>query len=107
MCVKLFFILIYVLISRNQTYIYKYELISNKEKKHLYQKRTNNKQILNHQLWSLGNKHVITNAIGCEFDSYSRKQNIEYFYSIALVTRQSAVLSSTTEHTKSPEFGGK
>ena len=40
--------------------------------------------------------------------SYAQSRfNIKYFNFFALVSRQSAVLSSTIQHTMSPEFSGK
>ena len=45
------------------------------------------------------------NALGYEFDSHSRKLNIEYFHFFSLVSRQSAALSSATQHVLPLEFG--
>ena len=45
-----------------------------------------------------GHKRVTLTAIGCEFDS------ILLFF--ALVSTQSAVLSSAAQHAMAPEFGG-
>ena len=50
-----------------------------------------------------GHKRVIVNAIGCGFDSHSKKLNI-YFYILALAKRQSAPLSSLTHDAMPPKF---
>ena len=53
---------------------------------------------------------MTVNATGCRFESDSKKLNIYlnlYFWSFALMLRQSATLISTTQHAILPEFGGK
>ena len=53
-------------------------------------------------------RNIIGN--GCGFDVHSRKLNIYlflHFHFVALVSRQSAALSSATEHAMPLEFDGK
>ena len=52
---------------------------------------------------------VTVKSTGCGFDPHSRKWNIYlYFYfHLALVSRQSAALSSATQHAMPAELGGK
>ena len=53
---------------------------------------------------------LTVNVTGCGFDLHSRKLNIYwhiYFHFLALVSRQSATLTSATQHTMPPEFGRK
>ena len=53
---------------------------------------------------------VIVKSTGCRFDSHSMKFNIYlhlYFHFFALVSRQSAALSSATQYAMPPEPGGK
>ena len=55
-------------------------------------------------------KSVCVNAIGCGLETNSRKLNIYlnvYFHYFALVSGQSAALSSATQHAMPSEFGGK
>ena len=57
-----------------------------------------------------GQKLVTVNATGFEFDRHSKKLNIYfnlYFHFFALVSRQSAALSSPNQHVIPPEFGRK
>ena len=54
-------------------------------------------------------KKLALNATGCRYDSHSRKCNIYlnlYFHFFALVSRQSAALSSATQHAMRPKFDG-
>ena len=53
---------------------------------------------------------VTVEPTGCEFYPHSRRCNFYlklYFHFFALVSRQSAALSSATQHTIPPEFGRK
>ena len=54
---------------------------------------------------------VVVKSTGCGFDPHSRKWNIYlnlYFHFFALsLSRQSAAMSSATQHTMPPKFGGK
>ena len=53
---------------------------------------------------------VTVKPTGCGFDPHPRRWNIYlnlYFHFFALVSRQSAVLSSATQHAMPPEFGRK
>ena len=53
---------------------------------------------------------LTVNPTGCEFDPHSRRGNIYlnlYFHFSALVSRQSAALSSATKHTMPLEIGRK
>ena len=53
---------------------------------------------------------VTVKSTGCGFDSHSRKWNIYlhfYFHFFALVSRESAALSSATQWATPPELGGK
>ena len=55
-------------------------------------------------------QRVTVKPTGCGFDPHSRRWNIYlnlYLHFFALVSRQSAVLSSATQHTMPPEFGRK
>ena len=57
-----------------------------------------------------GAHSVTVNATGFGFDPHSRKINIYfnlYFHFFALVSSQSAALSSATQHEMPPELGGK
>ena len=57
-----------------------------------------------------GAQSVTVKSTGCGFDPHSRKLNIYlhlYFHFFALVSRQSAALSSATQHTTPPGFSGK
>ena len=52
---------------------------------------------------------VTVNKTGCGFDHHSRKWNIYlnlYFHFFALVSRQSATLSSASQHAMPPGFSG-
>ena len=52
-------------------------------------------------------KRVTVNVTGCGFDPHSKELNIYlnlHFYFFALVFRQSAALSSATQHAMSPKF---
>ena len=54
--------------------------------------------------------NVTVNMTGCGFDLHSRKRNIYfnlYLNFFALVSRQTAALSSATQHAIPPESGGK
>ena len=56
-----------------------------------------------------GAQSVTVKSTGCGFNHYSRKLNIYfhlYFHFFALVSRQSSVLSSATQHAMPPELGG-
>ena len=56
-----------------------------------------------------GAQNVTVKATACGFDHHSRKWNIYltlYFRFFALVTRQSAAVSSATQHVMPPEFAG-
>ena len=53
---------------------------------------------------------MTVNATGCGFDPHSRTCNIYlnlYIHYFALVSRQSAALSSATQNLMPAEFGGK
>ena len=53
---------------------------------------------------------VTVKQIGCGFDPHSKRWNIYlnlYFHFFALVSKQSAALSSATQHAMPPEFGRK
>ena len=53
---------------------------------------------------------VTVKSNGCEFDPHSKKLNIYlhlYVHFFALVSRQSAALSSATQHAMPSELGGK
>ena len=54
-----------------------------------------------------GQKCTTVNAIGVLFDPQSGKWNISHFYFFALITRQSAALSSATQCVMPPEFSCK
>ena len=54
-----------------------------------------------------GHKRVTVNATSCGFEPYLRKRNIYYIHFFALVSRQSAALSSANQYTMHTEFGGK
>ena len=53
--------------------------------------------------------HILAtvNAIGCKFESHSRKLLLLYFHFFALVTTQSVALSAATQHEMPPEFDRK
>ena len=60
------------------------------------------------QSWRSGTKCDC--ETGCGSDPHSRRRNIYlnlYFHFFALVSRQSAALSSATQHAMPPEFGRK
>ena len=60
------------------------------------------------QSWRRSTNYV--KSTGCGFDLYSRKLNIYlhlYFHFFALVSRQSAALSSVTQHALLPELDGE
>ena len=53
---------------------------------------------------------MTVNATGCGFNLYSKKLNIYlnlYIRFFTLVSKQSAALTSATQHAMPPEFGGK
>ena len=55
-----------------------------------------------------GAQSVTVKPTGCGLDSHSRRWNIYlnlYFHFVALVSRQSAALSSVTQQAIPPEFG--
>ena len=57
-----------------------------------------------------GAQIVTVKSTGCGFEPYSRKLNIYlhlYFHYFALVSRQTAALSSATHHAMPPELSGK
>ena len=57
-----------------------------------------------------GDCSVTAIPTGCGLDPHSRRWNIYlnlYFHFFALVSRQSAALSSATQHAMPPEFGWK
>ena len=57
-----------------------------------------------------GHKCVTVSATSCRLDPYSRLLNIYlifYFHFFALMWRQSAALSSVTQHAMRSEFSGK
>ena len=58
----------------------------------------------------VGAQSVTVKSTGYRFDPHSRRWNIYlhlYFYFFALVSRQSATLSSAIQHAMPPELGGK
>ena len=55
-----------------------------------------------------GAQSVTVKPTGCGFDPPSRRWNIYlllYFHFLVLVSKQSAALSSATQHAMPPEFG--
>ena len=57
-----------------------------------------------------GAQNVTVKLTSCRFDPHSRKLNVYlhlYFHFFAVVSRQSAALSSATQHAMPPEFGRK
>ena len=52
---------------------------------------------------------VTVKSTGCGFDPHSRNEIFIFFYIhfFALMSRQSAMLSSATQHAMAPELGGK
>ena len=74
--------------------------------------KTWNINIIDNEWWGRGAEaqSVTRKSTGCGFDSHSRKWNLYlhlYLNFFALVSRQSAALNSTTQHTMPPELGGK
>ena len=53
-----------------------------------------------------GHKGVTVNTTACRFDYHLSKWNIQYFNFFALVSRQSAILSSAKQLEMPLEFGG-